>query len=436
MRTVLLSGAVVLGLGSSLVLGQGPQGCCESAAPCVSYWAAGPVFVGRVEAIRRVGTSRVATFAVLEGFAGVRESTIEVTTGPVGQRCGFSFAVGKEYMVYADRSGGPGLATSRCSGTRAVEDAGSDLAYAREVRLGTAPAGYISGRVRTTLRDLAGKTTDVPQPAADIAVTVTRDGMTDILTSDRAGDFRTANRGPGAYRISVRPPEGFYADDTSTTATLRDPRACAAVGFTLHDNGQVAGRVVDRAARPVAGLTIELGPAGAGASRRVVTDRAGRYLLERIPAGRFVLSVPAGPSLDGEGRSPRILHPGVEGVGRATRVALTAGQRLELADFRLPASHAYVPISGVVFDPDGAPAEGARVYLKSVGGNDRIVSEPVVADFMGRFVIAARAGAGYGLFAERARPGGSSSRVDSADEMRLVAVDGLKPVRLTLARRY
>jgi hypothetical protein len=55
---------------------------------------------------------------------------------------------------------------------------------------------------------------------------------------------------------------------------------------------------------------------------------------------------------------------------------------------------------------------------------------------MGRFVIAARAGAGYGLFAERARPGGSSSRVDSADEMRLVAVDGLKPVRLTLARRY
>ena len=149
-----------------------------------------------------------------------------------------------------------------------------------------------------------------------------------------------------------------------------------------------------------------------------------------------MLSVPAGPSLDGEGGSPRILHPGVESVGRATRVALTAGQRLELADFRLPASHAYVPISGVVFDPDGAPAEGARVYLKGVGRNDPIVSEPVAADFMGRFVIAARAGAGYGLFAERARPGGSSSRVDSADEMRLVAVDGLKPVRLTLARRY
>jgi hypothetical protein len=167
-----------------------------------------------------------------------------------------------------------------------------------------------------------------------------------------------------------------------------------------------------------------------------VTDRAGRYLVAQVPAGRFVLSVPTGPSRDGGGRSARLLHPGVESVSGATRVALTPGQRLELADFRLPASHAYVVISGVVFDADGAPAEGARVYLKSVGENERIVSEPVVADFMGRFVIAARAGTDYGLFAERARPGGGPSRVDSADEMRLTAVDGTKPVRLTLARRY
>ena len=43
---------------------------------------------------------------------------------------------------------------------------------------------------------------------------------------------------------------------------------------------------------------------------------------------------------------------------------------------------------------------------------------------MGRFLIAARAGVGYGLFAERARPGGKSRRVDSTDEMRLLALGG------------
>jgi hypothetical protein len=413
------------------------QPCCASVQPpCVGYWAASAVFVGRVEAIQRVGTSRVVSFAVLEGFAGVRASTIEVSTGTPGQRCSLSLAIGKEYIVYADRSEDGGLTASRCSGTRAVEDAGSDLAYAREVKQGRVPAGYLAGRVLTAARDLAGKTTGVPQPAEGISVTVTRDGLTDILTTDRAGDFRSASHGPGAYRISVSVPEPFYSDKASTTVPLRDPRACAVVAFTLHDNGQVAGRVVDAAGRPVAGLTIELGPSGPGPGRRAVTDRAGRYFVAQMPAGRFVLSVPAGPFVDGEGTRPRILHPGVESVGGATRVALTAGQRLELADFRLPASQAYVQLSGVVFDADGAPAEGARVYLKGAGGNDRIVSEPVVADFMGRFVIAARAGAGYGLFAERARSGGRSSRVDSTDELRLIAVDGLKPVRLTLARRY
>lgn len=405
-------------------------------APCVSYWAAGAVFAGRVEAIKRVGTSRVVSFAVLEGFAGVRARTIEVSTGTAGQRCSLSPAIGKEYIVYADHSAGGGLTTSRCSGTRQVDDAGSDLAYARAVKQGKAPAGYIAGRVLAASRDLAGRTTGVPRPTEGISVTVTRDGLTDILTTDRAGDFRSASHGPGAYRISVSPPERFYSDEPSRTVILRDPRSCAAADFTLHDNGEVAGRVVDAAGRPVAGLTIELGPTGPGPGRRVVTDRAGRYLMARTPAGRFVLSVPPARSRDGGGSDARVLHPGVESASAATRIAMTAGQRLELADFRLPARHAYVPISGVVFDADGAPADGARVYLKGVGENERIVSEPVMADFMGRFVIAARAGRDYGLFAERVRPGRTAARIDSADEMRLTAVDGLKPVRLTLTRRY
>ena len=95
-----------------------------------------------------------------------------------------------------------------------------------------------------------------------------------------------------------------------------------------------------------------------------------------------------------------------------------------------------MPVSGVVFDTDGTPAEGARVYLKGVGDDDRIVSEPVEVDFVGRFVIAALSGTDYLLFAERTRPGGRASRVDSTDQLRLTAVDGLKPVRLTLERRY
>ncbi len=131
-----------------------------------------------------------------------------------------------------------------------------------------------------------------------------------------------------------------------------------------------------------------------------------------------------------------LFYPGVESLTASTRVAVAPGARVELADFRIPAHHKYVAVAGVVFDADGAPAEGARVYLKGVGEDDRILSEPVAADFMGGFVIAARAGTDYRLFAERPRPGGPSSRVDSTAPIHLTAADGLAPVRLKLERRY
>jgi hypothetical protein len=38
------------------------------AEPCASYWNAAAVFVGRLEAVKRSGSTRVASFAVVDGF--------------------------------------------------------------------------------------------------------------------------------------------------------------------------------------------------------------------------------------------------------------------------------------------------------------------------------------------------------------------------------
>jgi hypothetical protein len=423
------------------------QSCCADIhTPCAAYWNAAAVFVGRVDAVARVGTTRTVKFTVLEGFRGVTASAIEVSTGPAGQRCSLSFTIGHEYVVFADRAAGTNGAaaaaftTSRCAGTRDLEDAGAELAYGRGVKQGTAPQGHISGRVLLEPRDLAGNPTAGVQPIPDVTVIVARDEVRDTTVTDAAGGFRVESRGPGTYRVSVNVPERFYSEDPTTTVTLRDPRSCAAVAAMLHDNGLVAGRVVDATGRPVAGLTIELAPSGKGPGTRIVTGRDGRYSLARVPPGRLVLSVPAGPSSATGGRPAglfsRLFYPGVESVIAAMRIVVAPGARVDLADFRLPAHHKYVAVAGVVFDADGTPAEGARVYLKGVGEDDRVLSEPVAADFMGGFVIAARAGTDYRLFAERPRPGGRSSRVDSTDPIHLTAADGLAPVRLKLERRY
>ena len=425
------------------------QTCCaQIQPPCAVYWATEAVFVGRVHGIKRFGTERIVSFSVIEGFRGVASSTVDVTAGPAGQACSLSFKMGHEYVVYADRSGSPGgqsaLRVSPCSRTRRVEDAGADLAYARELKQGTADAGYISGQVLITPRDLGGRTTGPGLPAAGITVTITGGGATDSVVTDAAGAFRVESRGPGSYRVGADVPDRFYSDAPVRLVTLPDLRACANADAIVYDNGHVSGRVVDAAGRALAGLTIELGSAATAstrpdgrdrAGRKTVTGRDGRYTLARLPRGRFVLSIPASPPGMAE-RMPRIYYPGVETLAASARLSLASGERASLPDFRIPGRHRFFAVSGVVFDTSGRPAEDARVYLKGAGNDDRIVSEPVAADFMGAFVIAARAGAVYQLFAERLRPDGGSTRVESSDPVTFTAGDALKPIRLTLERRY
>jgi Carboxypeptidase regulatory-like domain len=440
--------ATALLVGCASLTSARAQDCCaQVASPCEAYWKASAVFVGRVESIKRVGTTRLVSFSVLDGLRGVTASTFEVSTEPAGHRCSLSFRIGHEYIVYAARTEGGGFTTNRCLRSRDIEDAAADLAYARDVKQGSAGVGQITGRVMVVPRDLTGKATGPPLPLPDIPVTVARDGVAERIATDRAGDFRVENRGPGTYRVSVTVPERLYSDAPSSLVTLGDQRSCAHLVQTVHDNGQITGRVIDTSGRPVAGLTIELDPASflsmtadswrrRVAVRRTVTDRGGRYTLGRIPAGRFVLSLPPAPVRATGGGLLRVFYPGAELPSAAARVALAAGERRDLSDFRIPAGQKYVAVPGVVFDAGGAPAEGARVFLKGVGEGDRIVSEPVVADFMGRFIIAAREGFEYSIFAERAREAGRPSSVDSADEVTLTAAEGLKPVRLTLERRY
>ena len=243
----------------------------------------------------------------------------------------------------------------------------------------------------------------------------------------------------GTYRISVSVAgtvlRGRDIDlgDAARSATLRRRRTSP---FTT--TASVTGRVVDAAGRPVAGLTLELGPAGAGCrtangyrSRRPLragadsvrafrAERAGGSVARRRGHGRRASSIPAS-------RPP----------AAATRVALAAGRTTRPCG--LQASRRVRPTSRCPGSCSMRTARRPRARAsisRASARDDRIVSEPVAVDFVGRFVIAARAGTDYLLFAERARPGGRSSRVDSTDQLRLTAVDGLKPVRLTLARRY
>jgi hypothetical protein len=213
---------------------------------------------------------------------------------------------------------------------------------------------------------------------------------------------------------------------------LLDARGCATFQVELEPDGRIRGRVVDAAGRAVRGLTVGLrqprtrtsGPSEA-TNYQALTDADGRFEIERIPPGRFLLAA------ESSGTS-QVLYPGVADEAKAEHVEVRSGGRMTVSDFRL---QDVITIAGVAFDAGRAPIEGARVYLREPSERGTIVSLPVVTDWSGRFVISAPAGQEYVIFAERDRPG-SALRADASEPIRIGPRSPDQPLVLTLRPRY
>jgi hypothetical protein len=426
--------------------------CMAPGAACEDYWKASAVFLGRVQSISPAGSIRSrsaparrrVTFTVIEAFSGVRKGTLEVTTGSGGGDCGYPFREGGEYVVYAngDAPGGP-LSASVCSRTREVSRAADDLAYARSVVNGTAAGGRIGGEVLLATRTLVRiPVRDEPRPLPGIGVRLESEGHSARVVTGPDGKFSAEALPPGRYLVTLEMPEGLYAEVWPKAIELRDPSSCAEVRGTAFADGRVTGRALDGAGRPIPGLTIELtAPVGldepdAAERLRDLTDHDGRYEIVHVPAGRFVVGINTQPGRSGGAPEPRILHPGVPSPTGATRVMLKRGERVSLGDFRIPPSLVFIPVSGVVLSPDGAPVSGARVYLKGPAETDFILSEPAITDATGRFQLAALQGRSYRLFAEWSRDDVPNAAIDSSDQVAFTAASPAPSFKLSLRRRY
>jgi hypothetical protein len=75
------------------------------------------------------------TFRVGRMWRGPGSRTVKILTGRGGGDCGYRFERGKRYLVYAYKDTGEAWGTGICTRTRAIEHAGEDLAYLKNVRL-------------------------------------------------------------------------------------------------------------------------------------------------------------------------------------------------------------------------------------------------------------------------------------------------------------
>lgn len=414
-----------------------PAAACTCLPPgpaCQELWNAAAVFVGRVESLTPESTDSVrVTFSVQEWFRGAGTGSVTVRTPSAAAGCGYPFRPGRQYLVYATVvDGHSDLITGRCSRTQPVERAAADLAYARNLSTDLSPAGRIFGRVVMRSRDLA-RWRDRDRPLPGAVVSVIADGSVLRVTSDAMGMFSIGGLAAGRYSAALEPPAGGAAAILPSDFELKDARACVELSAVARSTAVVRGRIVDAAGQAIPGLTVDLTvPEGIdrnpGAERlRTLTRGDGTFELTSVPDGRFILGLNTTRE-----STPRLIYPGVASLRGAKLVTVRVEDEIKLDDFVIPANISFVTIPGVVRDSTGLPAVGARVFLAGPQEGDHIVGEPAITDESGQFVLSAPAGRQYRLFAERARPGSASSRVDVTDVINVTATFDRTVRKLTL----
>jgi hypothetical protein len=386
--------------------------CIPSGPPCQNYFRVDAVFIGTVRAIDEIeGDSepryhrRSVHLTIDRALRGISGSTTDAITGMGGGDCGYSFVVGRQYLVYAyRRADGMRLEATICSRTRPIEDAGEDLTFIGELADPSRDA-RVFGTITHAERDLATGEVRRHPPVPFIPVLLQGPSGTRETQTDKNGRYEITAPGPGTYNIRVSAPPEFNTAYLESNVELRDTRACAAVDFWLRYDGRVTGVAVNAAGEPAAGVSVEL---RAAASQRPIelgevmttkTDAGGYFAFGPVPPGQYVIGVTLRRMIESEVMYPRTFYRRKGDSSDATVVNVGPGEHQQLDPLRLPRAAAARTLSGRVVWPDGSPVSRASVWLTDGDKDWQQVAVGTQTDSDGRFTFVVHDGFRYAAHA-------------------------------------
>ncbi len=366
---------------------------CDANPPCAATWSADAVFVGTVvnEVWEPLAGSltwlvhNVAVTQTLRGAVGpsaaletADEPTPErlataISSGAVGwggSDCDYPFQIGGRYLIYARRTADGRWTTSRCSGTKRIDEAAADLDYFASLPTAE-PIGRLYGNIERHVIDPSDRAKSGRIPAPGIPVALTNESHRLMVRTDADGklDIRVP---PGEYTIAPVVPDSVRVYGAPIQRHLA-ARGCATVYFSLIANGRIEGRVVRENGTPAPRGSVNVIPAdlpldapvnGYMRAPEASLDENGRFSIDGILPGRYVLGVNArfGPRLD----SPYAItyFPGVPRQD-ASVIAIGEGERKSGCTIVVKPL-LETTISGVVVFADGRPVTKAMVTATAV----------------------------------------------------------------------
>jgi 5-hydroxyisourate hydrolase-like protein (transthyretin family) len=219
---------------------------------------------------------------------------------------------------------------------------------------------------------------------------------------------------------------------------------CEVWDLSMWRNGRISGVVTSATGEPLSGITVQAFAFDDKRERESrplrtgKTDAAGRYTIEPLPGGDYVVGVNAEKYRDQDPFPPTVFTRN-RSSSLAARVGVVEGSETADVNLTLPDRRSGTTLRVVVMGPNGTPYKGAVVTLENLAGVQRWYSEQRTSDdgsmevpaYVGeRYVVQAsafdtvrRAERGYDYLA-------GSSRADAAKEHQTVLVV-LAPKRLS-----
>lgn len=254
------------------------------------------VFLGSVRNIERdpkfPGTTFVIyRFKVDAIYKGLTPGTSELMIDPGHTACEGEFKNNTKYIVFAYKMEGSNqYVSNECSGSRPADYFPEDLRFLDLYRLHRA-SSFVFGRVlqNAPFDPYSRPNAGVPLQGARVVLKSSEKQL--VSTSDAHGAFRFDALKPGPHILSAsRPP--FVPEPASIQLNV-PATGCVEAFPILEAHAELSGTVRQADGAPAGEIAIELArkEQGGGLAQvfRIYTDKRGRFNVEGVPAGDYLL---------------------------------------------------------------------------------------------------------------------------------------------------